>query len=48
MLEFRWTVGGGKHTCLYGDEARLNAHDYTVPGLPADAVKLCDDLLRYR
>ena len=48
MLQFRWTVAGGKAMPVDGDAPELYSHIYAYSkGLPRDAVKLCDDLLRY-
>ena len=48
MLEFRWTVAGGKEMPFNGSAQEIYTviYQYSM-GLPRDAVKLCDDLLRY-
>jgi general secretion pathway protein A len=48
MLEFRWTVAGGKDMPFKGNGQEMYTVIYQyAKGLPRDAVKLCDDLLRY-
>jgi general secretion pathway protein A len=48
MLAFRWTVAGGKEMPFAGnaDEVYTTIYQY-AKGLPRNAVKLCDDLLRH-
>jgi general secretion pathway protein A len=49
MLRFRWTVAGGQD--LPFEEAALNEIHAAIyaysKGLPRDAIKLCDELLRH-
>ena len=48
MLQFRWTVAGGKTIPFASDAQAIYTTIYQyAKGLPRDAVKLCDDLLRY-
>jgi general secretion pathway protein A len=48
MLEFRWTVAGGKKMPFNGNAQEIYATIYQYSkGLPRNAVKLCDDLLRH-
>ena len=45
MLDYRWMVAGGK-TAPFDMEARQTIFAYSK-GLPRDAVKLCDEALRF-
>ena len=45
MLEFRFTVAGGKQSPFTNDAYKV-IHTYSE-GLPRDAVKLADETLRY-
>ena len=44
-IEFRWMVAGGKHEPPFDEEAYKVLFAYTK-GLPRDAVKVCDEVLR--
>lgn len=46
MLTFRWTVAGGKELPFEKKEIHTAIYEYSK-GLPRDAVKLCDELLRH-
>jgi general secretion pathway protein A len=45
MIEFRWMVAGGKHEPPFDEEGYKVIFAYSK-GLPRDAVKICDEVLR--
>jgi general secretion pathway protein A len=48
MIEFRWMVAGGKKLPFVSEDQEAYKTLYTYSkGLPRDAVKMCDEILRY-
>ena len=45
MIEFRWMVAGGKSEPPFDEEGYKVIFAYSK-GLPRDAVKICDEVLR--